>query len=169
MLGDPRIVRWSLTEPCPPSPYPSRLQSAPHDLGSPGFHSRIKPRLDAALLAMSDTAGLASGVRAACETRRGAWIRGCDWARWDTDTTVAIAVALGPRVVAAILGAFAEDYWGSAGGMPDLLLWRSGEARWIEVKGPGDALRGSQRAWLSTLAHAGAAVEVVHVAAVSPN
>jgi len=50
-----------------------------------------------------------------------------------------------------------------------LLLWRQGEARWIEVKGPGDALRASQRVWLSTLSQAGATVEVVHVAAVSPN
>ena len=75
--------------------------------------------------------------------------------------------------------------------MPDLLLWRTGstlghkqgapaepeqaalastcEARWVEVKGPGDSLRSSQRAWLSLLTSWGAHVEVVYVTAISPN
>jgi fanconi-associated nuclease 1 len=41
-----------------------------------------------------------------------------------------------------------------AGGMPDLLLWRPGEAggaKLVEVKGPRDRLSEQQRAWLLAL------------------
>lgn len=59
----------------------------------------------------------------------------------------------------------AEDYGGSRGGMPDLLLWRPAtrDAKLSEVKGPRDRLSDSQRAWIAALAAADVKVEVLRV------
>ena len=82
--------------------------------------------------------------------------------RWDFSTSLEMASCLGPRVLSGMLRLLAEDYYGWAGGMPDLFFWnpkgKVGEeetARWVEVKGPGDALRTSQKAWLGRLAEWG--------------
>jgi hypothetical protein len=60
---------------------------------------------------------------------------------------------------------FAEDYGGSRGGLPDLLLWRPAtrDAKLSEVKGPRDRLSDSQRAWMAALAAADVKVEVLRV------
>lgn len=84
-----------------------------------------------------------------------------------------MAGCLGGRALAAICGAFAEDYAGAHGGMPDLLVWQRcpeqaaaeqaqaaggeaeaeagkqaqfpfGEARLVEVKSPSDRLSDKQ-------------------------
>lgn len=49
-----------------------------------------------------------------------------------------------------------------AGGMPDLLLWHTGEqrAKASEVKGPRDRLSEQQRAWAAALSAGGLDVEV---------
>ena len=56
------------------------------------------------------------------------------------------------------------DVWtvGSAGGMPDLLLWNAErwEAKLSEVKGPRDRLSEQQRAWAGALAAGGLHIEV---------
>lgn len=59
----------------------------------------------------------------------------------------------------------AEDYPGSRGGMPDLLLWKpgAGEAKLSEVKGPRDRLSDAQRAWFHALTAVGVQCEVLRI------
>mmetsp|Transcript_20841 Transcript_20841/g.52787 ORF Transcript_20841/g.52787 Transcript_20841/m.52787 type:complete len:99 (+) Transcript_20841:3-299(+) len=62
---------------------------------------------------------------------------------------------------------YAEHYAAWGGGVPDLMLWRTGNEqpslRFVEVKGPGDSLSNGQRAWLDKLLAAGADAFVCHV------
>lgn len=53
----------------------------------------------------------------------------------------------------------------AAGGMPDLLLWRSAQrdAKLAEVKGPRDRLSMQQTAWMAALEGAGLCAEVLKV------
>lgn len=48
----------------------------------------------------------------------------------------------------------AENYSGSAGGVPDLIVWNHGkrEAKFVEVKGPGDTLSETQKVRLVLVA-----------------
>ena len=46
-----------------------------------------------------------------------------------------------------ICGLQAKDYSGSGGGVPDLIVWnhKKREAKFVEVKGPGDILSETQK------------------------
>jgi Fanconi-associated nuclease 1 len=63
---------------------------------------------------------------------------------------------------------YCEHMQAWTGGLPDLMLWRLEPRafRLVEVKGPGDSLSDSQRAWIDKLEAAGADIFVCHVKAV---
>ena len=78
---------------------------------------------------------------------------GVHWGRWpDAARLAAMAGCLGGAALAAICRAYAEDFQGRCGGMPDLLLWRVhgataraagapfGEARLVRGRGSGIGL-----------------------------
>ena len=52
--------------------------------------------------------------------------------------------ALGRKKIHEIAEQFARDPYQYRKGWPDLTIWRKGEARFLEVKAPGDRLRSSQ-------------------------
>ena len=92
-----------------------------------------------------------------------------------------VARGLGGRTLAALLAFFAACPGGARAGLPDLLLWRPApagggaggcggsqgggsqewEVKFVEVKGPRDALSWAQRAWAARLIAAAADVEVL--------
>jgi hypothetical protein len=86
-----------------------------------------------------------------------------------------MAGCLGGTALAAVCRAYAEDFQGWCGGMPDLFLWRVhgdtaraagapfGEARLVEVKSPSDALSQQQIAWIDLLLRSGVRVDELRV------
>ena len=93
-------------------------------------------------------------------------VRGVSWDRFSLDQLCMIVRGCGTRGMKLLVETLATDYGAWTGGFPDLLFWRR-EApfavRACEVKGPGDALSDTQRAWNDLLLRMGVAVEVVRV------
>jgi Fanconi-associated nuclease 1 len=168
----------------PPGAFQHPFQTAPLDLGAPGFASGARaPRLAARLAAIA--AGRAPRLLAAAwALRRGTLAAGVSWRRHSLAQLQDICAAFGGAAVAAIMRLLASDYTAWRAGMPDLVLWRfsppssspneegtaarnvldddcRGEGMLVEVKGPRDALRPGQRAWAAALLQAGVAVEVL--------
>jgi hypothetical protein len=79
---------------------------------------------------------------------------------------VGLCEALGPAALAGLCRLYSESYATWAGGLPDLMIWNEREIRFVEVKGPGDALSNRQRAWIDKLCGWEVAVCVCHVVAV---
>ncbi len=164
-----------------PGALPVPRLAGPLDLGSPGWAARraawIFPVLD----------DLAEGraparVQAACARFAGIRLAGLDLPVEDPAPLVAAAEALGPAGLRALLVPLLRDGPRAAAGLPDLLVLPGPEVRlpgsfparlgsgalFVEVKGPGDALRDGQRAWIHELLGAGGPVEVWRVAARPP-
>jgi len=154
-----------------------KLQACPLELALPSFYQNIGEKLEEKLSRITnEEAFLSNEVTECWEASRGIWLRGLDRERWSLEETLDLARCVGGTVVSGMLRLLAQDYHGWSGGMPDLFLWKPnglhGEeetARWVEVKGPGDSLRTSQRAWLDRLATWGATAEVIYVSESSPN
>ena len=180
------------------SGYRYPLQLAPLDLLSDLFKARMNDSVAQQLKAIHRERGLEKALRDAWCATEGCAVKGVNRERWSLEDTIRIAQCIGARVVEGMMLTLMEDYVGGVGGMPDLLLWKVGredsashkksddaggagrgaegdaarlccQARWVEVKGPGDSLRASQKAWLSRLVQMGADVQVLYVEAVSPN
>ncbi len=54
-------------------------------------------------------------------------------------------------------------------GMPDLIAFKDGEHRWIEVKGPGDKLQDNQWRWIKRFNELDVPFSVCYVAHNSPH
>lgn len=68
-----------------------------------------------------------------------------------------------------VLKFLSEDYKYYSSGMPDLILSRSTEIKFAEVKSTNDKLSEQQKMWIRLLNHSGCKVEVYHVISVNYN
>lgn len=90
---------------------------------------------------------------------------GFDWVRWDVfepEILVEVVQRLGPPVVDVLewIGRHPRKH---TRGFPDLIVWSDGHLRFVEVKGPGDALRLEQRIVHHVLSSFGFDVELLEV------
>lgn len=115
----------------PPSRLPPALpQDAPHDLSADAgeFAAARRERLDARLATLRAMRGedVAAEVRATHEAQNGVRCRGISWARWGErkEELAELAGCMGGPALAAVCEAFAQDYSGWHGGMPDLVVWQ---------------------------------------------
>jgi Fanconi-associated nuclease 1 len=147
------------------------MADAPLDLleGGGAFYRRRVHAIEATLEAIERGEAVERWNRAYKEHYGEAAI-GVQWGALDTALTAHALEALGGAVVSTICRTLALDYVGSQHGAPDLLLLAPpspsapcGAARFVEVKGPGDALRDGQLAWIDVLVRAGAEVDVAYV------
>jgi Fanconi-associated nuclease 1 len=161
----------------------SPFQDAPLDLSSP-WRAYLERRetIEAIINQIEqhadNKAWLRNQVRATWAQKLGT---SCRWVRWDAtpidcEELSLIAACLGGRFWAPLLRHWTIDPAGMSGGLPDLLLWQPpttidadtdepvvAAVRFVEVKGPNDALSDQQRAWLQLLDQLGADVEVAYV------
>jgi hypothetical protein len=73
---------------------------------------------------------------------------------------------LGNQRLYEIASRFGQDPYTYRAGWPDLTIWRNGEVRFVEVKGPGDRVHASQRRLLSgVLQPLGLSVTLLEVSA----
>ena len=155
-----------------PGMLPTPLLTGPLDLGTPGFYGRRREVIEALL------AGLAAGegpdrVRAESSSF-GLAISGVRWDRFNIELLTSVAEGVGPAALAALMRVFAEDWRGSHRGLPDLVVLPgperalpdalpaslSPELVLVEVKGPTDSQRDSQRIWFDRLLGLGLRVEL---------
>jgi VRR-NUC domain len=67
----------------------------------------------------------------------------------DVDRARQLVETLPPETIVEILRYLVGDYWARFVGWPDLLLYRSGEFRFVEVKSSSDKLSDEQKRWIA--------------------
>ncbi|KAI7848629.1 VRR-NUC domain-containing protein [Circinella umbellata] len=89
---------------------------------------------------------------------------GVNW-KYTTEDLLHLAECIGAIALSSLCRLLAEEFGQRRGGMPDLCCWdyESKRSIFVEVKGPGDSLSETQKAWIDTLAGFGLNVEVCHV------
>ncbi len=154
-----------------PGMFSGRLAMAPLDLGLPSFAEHRATPLAHALHEIRGDHGLGR-LHAAFRDHAGEAIRGVVWNRWTEAHLALFLESITGPVCAEILAALAKG--APRRGFPDVCVLRGPAIRvdglfpsripeecvFVEVKGPGDALRDDQRVWLDSLSRAGASVEV---------
>lgn len=155
-----------------PGMLPTPLLTGPLDLGTPGFFERRRAPIEALLAALAAGEG-PDRVRAeSCSF--GLAISGVRWDRFNIELLASVAEGVGPAALSALMRFFAEDWRGSHRGLPDLVVLPgpacsvpealpaalSPELVLVEVKGPTDSQRDSQRVWFDRLLGLGLRVEL---------
>jgi hypothetical protein len=156
-----------------PGQLPAPALSRPLDFGTRAFYARREPEINHRLNRIA--AGEASSLLAEGIARLGGLhILGQNLGGPQAELSAALE-AIPAATLARVLEAMALDWRGSARGFPDLLILPSVSAcrlssalpsrlpeshLWVEVKGPGDSLRSSQRAWNHRLLELGEIVEI---------
>ncbi len=161
------LILWPVLFDVPvPDVFRTSLQTAPLDLGHPGFYECRSNEIEEILRAVE-------GGQAPCliaqtwAAHHGTLARGIGgtWDNWDLPTLQSITKCIGGRGLAAICRILARDYATMCSGMPDLLLWNAerGVAKLSEVKSANDVLSDKQRVWIHELEKAGVNIEVMEV------
>ncbi|MCB9678849.1 MAG: VRR-NUC domain-containing protein [Alphaproteobacteria bacterium] len=151
-----------------PGALPVPRLAGPLDLGSPAFARRRAPAIEAvrARIAAGEAPALVAEAYARFE---GTQLAGCAWE--SAPVHQALAEAIGPRLLLAVVDPLLAHGFRAASGLPDLLVLPGpsvvlprgipatvGESLClVEIKGPTDALSDAQRTWLDRLAPLAAA------------
>ncbi|MEO0601858.1 MAG: VRR-NUC domain-containing protein, partial [Myxococcota bacterium] len=102
---------------------------------------------------------------------------GARWGHATLSELEVLAEHLGPRGLRAILDPVLDHGLSRTAGLPDLVVWPGqpvrlpdampsrlpSELHLVEIKGPGDRLRDTQRLWLDRLLEAGVRAELWEV------
>ena len=136
------------------------FQTAPIDLFWPDFFA-ARRSLCADPLALDD-ARLRARMVATAECRRGVANRLVDWRAWREGRLERLLAAVPMQDIRQLLRLVADDLEAAKSGFPDLtVVYGTGAYEFVEVKGPNDQLRESQRLWLDRLRGAGLPARVL--------
>ncbi|KIR25350.1 fanconi-associated nuclease 1 [Cryptococcus deuterogattii LA55] len=154
-----------------PGTFETSYQTAPLDLGEDTFAPSRRELLEGRLAEMSKTKRALELLREVDnrERPRGTWAVGVNW-EYEKEDLEEILECLGGKALSGVCRMLAEEYRHRASGVPDLIVWNpeTKDARFVEVKGPGDSLSETQKIWIDVLLSTGIQVEVCRVKAVSP-
>ena len=136
------------------------FQTAPIDLFWPDFFA-ARRSLCADPLALDDER-LRAHMVATARRRRGVANRLVDWRAWREGRLERLLDAVPMRDIRKLLRLVADDLQAAKSGFPDLTIIHGANAyEFVEVKGPNDQLRESQRLWLDRLRGAGLPARVL--------
>lgn len=157
------LLLWpALFEASVPDTFRTLFQTAPLDLGHPGFYDTRRPIIDHVFEEIRS--GKASElIEKSWKANYGVAVRGITWERYNLSTIQDIATSIGGSGITAVCRLFCEDYSNVTSGMPDLLLWNGTSCKLAEVKSTRDTLSDKQRAWISFLENAGIPCEVLKI------
>ncbi|KAH9951864.1 VRR-NUC domain-containing protein [Amylocystis lapponica] len=160
------LLFWDVLFAPVPGAFETPYQAAPLDIGEDTFYHTRKVLADTRLDAVR--AGAAPSLIAQtwdAHAEKRTWCVGVRWDLFAKEDLVEIAQCLGGEALSVVCRVLCEDYVARTAGMPDLIVWNAatGEAQFVEVKGPGDSLQENQKVWIDVLVRAGVNVEVCHV------
>ncbi|WVQ82523.1 hypothetical protein IAT38_004652 [Cryptococcus sp. DSM 104549] len=165
------LLMWPVLFHPLPGAFETPYQTAPLDLGEDTFAPSRSATLEARLEALSKTSRAIEMLREVDgrERPRGTWAVGVDW-EYGAQELEEILECLGGKALSGVCRMLAEEYRHRASGVPDLIVWNpeTKEARFVEVKGPGDSLSETQKIWIDVLLSSGIPVEVCRVKAQEP-
>lgn len=159
------LLLWpALFEVQVPDAFRTSFQTAPLDLGYPGFYESRRKTIDDILenIKMGKALYL---IEKSWKAHYGVAVRGVSWDKYDLSTLQSIVSCIGGHGLAAVCKLFCEDYSNWTSGMPDLLLWneKNTSVKLAEVKSMRDTLSEKQRAWISFLDKSGIPCEVLKI------
>jgi len=159
------LALWEVLFAPVPGAFQHRFQSAPADIGGPGFYGLRREPLERRLEELAGPGAFRRAVLATAARKRGVANAFVDWRALDEGFLEAALAALPEAAGLSVVRAMAHSPRALGHGFPDLFLHRSGPPRcavW-EVKGPGDSLRPEQERWLRHLGQSGIEAQVVRV------
>jgi fanconi-associated nuclease 1 len=157
------LLLWrALFELSVPDTFRTSFQTAPLDLGHPGFYNSRKQVIDNILEEVRN-GGAPALIEISWKSHYGVAVRGLSWERYELSTIQDIAACIGGSGISAVCRLLCEGY--STSGMPDLLLWNVDRkaCKLAEVKSTRDTLSDKQRAWISFLQDSGIPCEVLKI------
>ncbi|GMK54143.1 hypothetical protein CspeluHIS016_0107290 [Cutaneotrichosporon spelunceum] len=151
-----------------PGAFETYYQTAPLDLGEDTFVRARASMIEQRLTEMESTDAALAMLRETDKRERelGTWAVGLNW-DFGRRELKEILTCIGGHAMALICRMLSEEYRHRVSGVPDLIVWDydKREARFVEVKGPGDQLSETQKIWIDFLLSAGVSVEVCRVKA----
>ncbi|WWD17625.1 hypothetical protein CI109_102066 [Kwoniella shandongensis] len=164
------LLMWPVLFHPLPGAFETPYQTAPLDLGEDTFAPSRLDLIEARLEAMSKTKTALEMLREtdSRERPRGTWAVGVNW-EYGAEDLEELLECLGGAGLSGVCRMLAEEYRHRVSGVPDLIVWNyeTKEARFVEVKGPGDSLSETQKVWIDVLLSAGIQVEVCKVKALN--
>ena len=159
-----------------PNVFQTEFQTCPLDLHTDAFYPSRMSEINARLNQISngDAPKLVQSVWDE-HSERQTCIVGLDWT-YALEDLLEIARAFPPAALSSAMKVMAQEYGQRGGGVPDLFLWKSGDAdangegsggevMFSEVKSENDRLSDTQRMWIDVLSGAGMKVELCHALA----
>jgi Fanconi-associated nuclease 1 len=132
-------------------PFPSIYRDMPLDLVRTGFYDRRAHLIGRRLEVLRD-ADLGVEVETSFREHYGEPCRPIfDWEAFSVAHLAQIVTEFPRDALLEILHDLLKDYVANGCGFPDLLIWRSGEVAFAEVKGPTDKLRKTQESRIEAL------------------
>ena len=160
------LAFWDVVFQPLPGAFLHPFQTGPRDLNDPEFRARRRDRIDARLEDLRGTDDLAPGLLTVWEEKRDTANRFVAWSdRAGERLGRALEWIRGPDL-AVVADRMLRDVRRYRRGLPDLLVRREGASPGFELwelKGPGDALRPEQGAWIDHLEARGIPAAVVDV------
>ncbi|WVQ76980.1 hypothetical protein IAR50_006659 [Cryptococcus sp. DSM 104548] len=165
------LLMWPVLFHPLPGAFETSYQTAPLDLGEDTFLPSRSALLEARLALIASSTKKAVELLLETDNRereRATWAVGVNW-EYGREDLVEILQCLGGRGVSGVCRMLAEEYRHRASGVPDLIVWNAEtkDARFVEVKGPGDSLSETQKIWIDVLLSLGIQVEVCRVKAIA--
>lgn len=157
------LILWpALFESPVPDVFRTSFQTAPLDLGHPGFYESRKQVIEN-ILEKVKCGGARDLIKTSWTTHYGVAVRGVSWERYELSIIQDIAACIGGSGISAVCRLLCKGY--STSGMPDLLLWNvcHNTCKLVEVKSMRDTLSDKQRAWISFLQDSGIPCEVLKI------
>ncbi|OCF54335.1 fanconi-associated nuclease 1 [Kwoniella mangroviensis CBS 10435] len=160
------LLMWPILFSPLPGAFETPYQTAPLDLGEDTFAPSRSAAIERRLEEMSSTAAALDMLSEVDERERprGTWAVGVNW-EYSADDLREILECIGGEAMSGVCRMLAEEYRHRSSGVPDLIVWNyeKKEARFVEVKGPGDSLSETQKVWIDVLLSSGIPVEVCRV------
>ncbi|KAL2160922.1 hypothetical protein VTH06DRAFT_8634 [Thermothelomyces fergusii] len=165
-----------------PNVFQTPFQTCPLDLHTDTFYSARASQINHRLVEIAN--GKAERILREVHEReheRRACVVGLNW-DFDIADLAELVACFDGNALATICKVMAQEYRARAGGVPDLILWRTGqgggppgnshdgdhrkgEVMFAEVKSANDRLSDAQRLWINVLAGAGVRVALCHAVA----
>ena len=109
-------------------------QSAPLDMDEDEWYERRAGAVERRLGELRGMTDVGEEVARLWWLHYGERCRGLQWKAWTVDTLQAIVRCMSSEAVAGVMDVMARDYHHWLGGLPDLVVWRPGEAGGVEGK-----------------------------------
>jgi Fanconi-associated nuclease 1 len=145
------LVFWDILFCHVPGVFQTPFQTSPLDLRTDEFYCNRKELIEERLELVRNNEYSTSNLLKTFNSNEGTLCIGVNWEYYSAQFLCNVFESLGGVASAVILKNLAMDYRNHASGMPDLVLWRDGQVKLVEVKSETDKLSDQQRYWMKIL------------------